>query len=129
MEKNSWTALRPTTPAFTAAAYGSWLGLVPSDYELTFTDLYSPGRFHSFENRWALNAAFDWMMMIGKGKVVKRTVELSTRLKNGIKSISHIKLLTPTDPSLSAGINCFDVDSLNPDDVVKKLLRKPWDHC
>jgi selenocysteine lyase/cysteine desulfurase len=64
------------------------------------------------------------MMSIGKEKVAKRTVELSTRLKNGLESISHIKLLTPTDPSISAGINCFDVDGLNPDDVVKKLYEK-----
>lgn len=123
-KKASWPALRPTTPAFTAAAYGSWLGLVPADYELTFTDLYSPGGFHSFENRWALSAAFEWMMKIGKENVAKRTVELSTRLKNGLKSISHIKLLTPMDPSISAGINCFDVAGANPDDVVKKLYEQ-----
>lgn len=123
-KKSSWTNLRPTAPAFTAVAYGSWLGLVPPDYELTFTDLYSPGGFHSFEHRWALNAAFDWMMMIGKEKVTRRTVDLSSRLKNGLKSIGHVKLLTPMDPSLSAGINCFDVDGMNPDDVVKKLYEK-----
>jgi selenocysteine lyase/cysteine desulfurase len=123
-KKKSWHVLRPTTPAFTYAGYGHWLGLTPPNYELTFMDLYSPGGFHNFESRWALNTAFDWMMTIGKPRIARRTEELSTRLKAGLTSISHIRLLTPTDPSLSAGINCFDVDGLQPDDVVKKLLEQ-----
>lgn len=123
-KKKSWSVMRPTTPAFTFAAYGDWLELVPPDYELTFTDLYSPGGFHSFEHRWALNTAFEWMMSIGKERVAKRTEELSTRLKNGLSSIPHVKLLTPIDPSLSAGINCFDVEGMSPDDVVKHLYEK-----
>lgn len=120
-KKSSWNVMRPTTPAFTAAAYGNWLGVVPADYELTFTDLYSPGGFHSFENRWALNTAFDWMMTIGKERVAKRSEDLSTRLKTGLQSIPAVRLLTPVDPGLSAGINCFDVGSVAPDEVVKKL--------
>lgn len=122
--KNSWSALRPTTPAFTANAYGSWLGIIPQDQELTFTDLYSPGGFHTFEYRWSLGTAFDWMMSIGKERVAKRTEELSTRLKNGLKSIPHVRLLTPIDPSLSAGINCFDVEGMAPEQVVTRLLEK-----
>lgn len=123
-KRSSWKVMRPTTPAFTFAAYGDWLGMTPAGYELTFSDLYSPGGFHSFENRWALDAAFEWMGTLGKKRVQKRTEELSTRLKQGLQSISHVKLLTPVDPSLSAGINCFDIDGMTPDNVVRMLHEK-----
>jgi len=36
-----------------------------------------------------------------------------------------VKLHTPLDPELSAGICCFEVEGLSPDAVVKALLARP----
>ena len=38
--------------------------------------------------------------------------------------MKHVTLHTPVDPRLSAGINCFEVTGLKPEDVVKRLLAK-----
>ena len=35
-----------------------------------------------------------------------------------------MKLLTPRDPALSAGIICFDVEGQTPEETVQKLLAK-----
>ena len=38
--------------------------------------------------------------------------------------MKHIKLITPKEVTLSAGINCFEVEGMKPEDAVKKLLTK-----
>ena len=63
-------------------------------------------------------------MKIGKTKVSDRTHALSSKLKEGLSNIKHIKLITPIDVALSAGINCFEVEGMTPEDVVKKLMAK-----
>jgi selenocysteine lyase/cysteine desulfurase len=56
--------------------------------------------------------------------VEERTHQLSSMLKEGIKNIKKIKLLTPVDTSLSSGINCFDVEGMKPEEVAKKFLER-----
>jgi selenocysteine lyase/cysteine desulfurase len=122
-KKDAWDMVIPTIPSFSRNAYGMWLGMVPEG-ELSFRDIYTPGGFHSFEHRWSLNKAFEFHQQIGKAKVEERTQQLSTLLKQGLKSMKHITLHTPVSPALSAGINCFEVKGIAPDDVVKKLQTK-----
>jgi len=81
----------------------------------------TPGGFHAFDHRWALNAAFDFQMEMERKNVHQRTMDLSTILKEEISQIKNVKLLTPIDPALSAGINCFDISSLSADEAVKKF--------
>ena len=119
--KDAQQMIAPIIPSFDFDAYGSWLGLTD---KVNFGEANSPGGFHSFENRWALNVAFDFHMKIGKAKVEDHTHHLSTLLKNGLAFMKHIKLHTPVNVQLSAGINCFEVEGIKPDDVVKKLLEK-----
>ncbi len=121
--KEVWEMVAPVIPAFRWAPYGMWMGIEPEG-KISFTDLCSPGGFLAFEHRWALNEAFDFHMRIGKAKIEDRTHQLSSILKEGLKKNKRIKLLTPVDPSLSSGINCFEVQGLKPEDVVKKLLDK-----
>ncbi|MDZ4714575.1 MAG: aminotransferase class V-fold PLP-dependent enzyme [Cytophagales bacterium] len=121
-KKDAWDMMGPTIPAFSFNAYGAWLGLYGG--KVTFGDEVSPGGFHSFESRWALNTAFDFQMKIGKARVAQRTVSLGTQLKEGLSEIKHVTLHTPMNPALSAGINCFEVKGMSPTDVVAKLLTK-----
>lgn len=121
--KDASDMVRPVIPAFSFNAYGEWLNLYPAD-KLTFGDVCTPGGFHSFEHRWSLNKAFEWQMTIGKEKVQNRTRQLSTMLKNGLREMKHVKLHTPVSVELSAGINCFEVNGLTPDQVVAKLAQK-----
>jgi|APTNR8051073442_1049403.scaffolds.fasta_scaffold00017_160 selenocysteine lyase/cysteine desulfurase len=122
-KKEVWNMVAPTIPAFREAPYSMWMGVMP-EAPINFSDLCSPGGFLAFEHRWSLNEAFDFHMKIGKARVEERTHQLSSMLKEGIKSIKRVKLLTPVDPGLSSGINCFDVEGMKPEEVAKKFLEK-----
>lgn len=122
-KKEAWNMVAPTIPAFREAPYSMWMGVMP-EANINFSDLCSPGGFLAFEHRWSLNEAFDFHMKIGKARVEERTHQLSSMLKEGIKSIKHVKLLTPVDSVLSSGINCFDVEGMKPEEVAKKFLEK-----
>ena len=121
--KDAWSMIAPIIPSFEYNSYGSWLDLVPAD-KLTYADLCTPGGFHSFEHRWSLGEGFQFQLNIGKERVEQRSHELSTRLKQGLANINHIKIITPASEEVSAGINCFEVDGMKNIDVVKKLLTK-----
>ncbi|MCF3110267.1 aminotransferase class V-fold PLP-dependent enzyme [Niabella sp. CC-SYL272] len=122
-KKEAWDMVIPTIPTFTGLAYPMWAGWVP-EAPIPFGDIFTPGGFHPFEHRWSLHKAFEFHLQIGKEKIEQRTHQLSTLLKEGLKSIRHIQLKTPVSPSLSAGINCFEVAGMPHDEVVKRLLRK-----
>ena len=61
------------------------------------------------------------MSAIGRDRLVARTAEQATRLKEGLAGIAGVTLKTPMSPDLSAGIVCFDVAGQRPPDFVFKL--------
>lgn len=122
-KRDAWEFLNPTIPAFSELSYYMWMGTVPLG-KIHFSDLHTPGGFHSFEHRWALKEAFDLHMQTGKDQIMQRNQQLSLQFKNGLKEMKHVKLLTPMDKELSAAINCFVVDGVKPEDVMKKLHAK-----
>lgn len=128
--KDAWDMVAPIIPPFELPVYVSWMGKGAawmgdvSKKEFTFADMCTPGGFHSFEHRWALADAFEWQLTIGKARVEEYTRTLSKRLKEGLKSLAHVNLLTPMDESLSSGINIFTVNGQEPEETVKRLLAK-----
>ena len=122
-KKDAWDMVIPTIPSFGYNTFGMWLGQIPEG-KINFSDWVSPGGFHSYEYRWSINAAFKFHLDIGKHKIQERTHQLNSMLKEGLVNIKHIKLHTPVSTALSAGINCFEVDGIEPEEVVKKLLEK-----
>jgi isopenicillin-N epimerase len=66
-------------------------------------------------------AAFEFHGQIGKVRVEERTHALSRQLKEGLRDMSHVHLVTPMPDSLSAGLVCFDVDGLSPPAAVQRL--------
>lgn len=121
--KDAWDMITPTIPSFEDTTYYDWMGVTPMK-EFSFSDLCSPGGFHSFEHRWALPEAFQFHLTIGKAKIQERSHQLSTLVKDGLSNIKHVRLITPRNEVVSAGINCFEVEGMKPDDVVKKLLAR-----
>lgn len=128
--KDAWNMIAPIIPPFEFSVYGAWMGVAASwmgdisKGEFTFADLCTPGGFHSFEHRWALADAFQWQLTIGKARVEEYTHALNKRLKDGMKSISHLRLLTPEAESLSSGITVFTINDQEPEETVKRLLVK-----
>ena len=106
----AWDAVTPTIPSFSRAG--------------TPAAAFTPGGFHSFEHRWALDEAFAFHRRIGKRRVAARIHALNTRLKNGLASMSHVRLYTPRSARLSAGLVVFDVRGLSPETVVRRLRER-----
>lgn len=118
----AWKKVSPVIPGF-GMSYGAWLGEVPWE-AIPVGDHMSPGGFHSFEHRWALEEAFKFHMSIGKQRVQDRIHSLNTVMKEGLAEMSHVKLRTPMDSSLSSGLVCFDVNGHSADQVVKHLIKR-----
>jgi selenocysteine lyase/cysteine desulfurase len=117
-----WDQVAPTIPAFDGAPYSAWIkNTTPV---ASFSVMHTPGGFHSFEHRWALPAAFAFQSEIGRAEIQTRVHELNTRLKQGLKGMARIRLHTPMDPKLSSGITCFEVQGIDNDAVVKRLLER-----
>jgi isopenicillin-N epimerase len=83
----------------------------------------TPGGFHSFEHRWALTEAFRFHQQIGKTRVAARIHELNRQCKEGLSKMRHVQLQTPMSDRLSAGMVCFLVDGLAPDETVNRLRK------
>jgi selenocysteine lyase/cysteine desulfurase len=86
----------------------------------------SPGGYHSFEHRWALDQAFAFHQQIGRAAVVQRTVDQATQLKEGVAAVGadRVRVVTPLDPEVSAGIVCLDVANLPPGNGMLSLREQ-----
>lgn len=120
---HAWPMAQAIIPTFNSQAFEIWLknglphGLPQSIY-------MTPGGFHSFEHRWALDEAFTLHQTVGKSKVTQRIYELNQQLKQGLAAMPHVTLHTPISQDLSAGIVCFEVAGMAPRTVVEKLRQR-----
>jgi selenocysteine lyase/cysteine desulfurase len=107
---DAWQHVTHTIPSFTATG--------------TPGSAMTPGGFHSFEHRWALDEAFRFHQRIGRARIAARTHALNTRFKRGAAAMRHVILRTPRSASLSAGLVCFEVRGVPPQEVVDRLLGR-----
>lgn len=119
---DAWDRVVPMVPSF-GAPVGVWLDLAPPEAVVP-GDYMTPGGFHSFEHRWAVDRAFDFHLDIGKRRIQERIHALNTRAKEGLARLPHVHMHTPTSPELSAGIVAFDVDGLSADDGVQAFHQR-----
>ena len=120
--RDAWAEVTGTVPAFSGAAIGAWItGREPAGNRSV---LFEPGGFHAYEHRWALAEAFRFHLGLGKQAVADRTRALATRLKDGLAAIPAVRLVTPRDPDLSAGIVCLEVNGRNPGETLADLRRQ-----
>lgn len=117
-----WPLLRPSIPAFVKEAFVPWMkGLPPGP---TSAAMMTPGGFHSFEHRWALDTAFALHERIGPKRIDARIHELNRQCKEGLQAMKHVVLHTPQNDAASAGIITFDVAGMTPEQVVTRLEVK-----
>jgi isopenicillin-N epimerase len=119
----AWPIAHATIPTFSGQAYELWMQN-KSSKDLPPSVHMSPGGFHSFEHRWALDEAFTFHQTIGKPRVTQRIYELNQQMKQGLATMPHITLHTPMSQDLSAGIVCFEVTGMGPRQVVEKLRQR-----
>lgn len=84
----------------------------------------TPGGFKAFEHRWAMPEAFALHAAIGKRNVERRTHELASQLKEGLRAMRGVTLATPMSADLSAGIVSFDLDGESPLATVRRLRER-----
>ncbi|GAA3447392.1 aminotransferase class V-fold PLP-dependent enzyme [Planomonospora venezuelensis] len=118
----AWDALRPVVPSFSLPAFAGWIG----GHEPSGPGgvLGTPGGYHSFEHRWALGEAFAFHRAIGKDRVAARIAEQAARLKEGLAGLRNVRLITPRDPGLSAGLVCCAVVGVEADLAVLRLRER-----
>jgi selenocysteine lyase/cysteine desulfurase len=119
----AWPIAQAIIPTFQTEAYDIWMRLTPPK-ALPQSVYMTPGGFHSFEHRWALDEAFRFHQTIGKSRVTKRIHDLNQQLKQGLAGIPQVTLHTPMSQELSAGIVCFEVAGLSPQQVAERLRQR-----
>ncbi len=120
----NWARLTPTIPTFSdRECFNAWAQNRPVQGP-TVAARVCPGGFHAYEHQWAMGAAFRMHQQIGPRRIADRIFELNDRCRRGLAAIPKLKLHTPLDRELSAGINCFEVEGHRPAAIVKALLEQ-----
>src|SRR5213596_2223306 len=117
-----WARMRPVIPTFTAPEiFEAWAQEhePPTPARAAW---FSPGGFQAFEHYWALKEAIGFHQNIGPARITARIHELNGQMKEGLARMQNIRLYTSRDENLSAGMVCFDVKGMKPEQVVKHLL-------
>ncbi len=115
---DAWPITSPIIPTFDPM----WRDGPPE--RTPIAGMMTPGGFHSFEHRWALPAAFEMHARIGKARVAARVRELNDRCKQGLAKLPRVRVKTPMSGDLSAGIICFEVEGVKPEDAVARLAQR-----
>lgn len=119
----SWAQLSPSIPSFAPGLIGAYLQDV-EPLDIAPGAAATPGGFKAFEHRWAAAQAFTFHTIIGRGRVAERTHDQATQLKDGLSDLSGVRLITPRDPALSAGIVCLEVADTEILDLPAKLRER-----
>ncbi len=118
-----WANVQPTIPAFQNALSVAWMQDQPPPGPTRATWI-TPGGFKAFEHLWALPVAFAFHRQLGRARVTERIHQLNIQCKDGLAAMKHVRLHTPRNPRLSAGLVCFEVDAMTPDAAVARLLER-----
>jgi selenocysteine lyase/cysteine desulfurase len=97
---------------------------VPTFSEAThFSNTMTPGGYHAFEHRWAVDEAFKLHLELGPAEVQARIHQLNSYLKQRLQEQPQIELVTPADPQFSAGFSFFRVKDQDSDEVAAYLMK------
>ncbi|MGH3829858.1 MAG: aminotransferase class V-fold PLP-dependent enzyme [Pseudonocardiaceae bacterium] len=120
-----WPEMRPTIPTFDPDALGAreaWMQR--TEPPPTTAAFVSPGGFLAYEHVLAVPAAVQLHHHIGRDRIAARIAELNAAFRDGAATIPRVTLHTPRDPGLAAGISCFEVAGLTPQQVTQRLAAK-----
>ena len=117
--------MRPLIPTFSAfELFNAW-GEGHPPTTTPKAAWFSPGGFQSFEHQWAVPAAIDFHNAIGSERITQRIHALNQQMNVEVRKLPNVKIVyTPLDPQLNAGMVCFDMNGLNAQQTVNKLLEK-----
>ena len=123
-DADNWARLRPLIPSFSDLdQYVAWERQIPLTSPNNANRM-SPGGFLAYEHQWAMAAAFAMHRQMGPARVAARIRSLNERCKAGLSGNARVKIHTPMSAGLSAGLVAFDVEGLQPAEVVRRLLAR-----
>lgn len=73
---------------------------------------------------FALGEAMNFQNKIGRERIERRIKALARHLKDGLNSISGVRLHTSMDPYLSAGLTAFSIEGVDPGFIVDYVREK-----
>ena len=125
-KSDAWPELRPTIPSFDPDGIDTLFEVWADRKELPPTQaaFVSPGGFMAYEHVLAVPAAVQLHRTIGRDNIATRIAQLNAAFREGAARLPGVTLHTPRDPSLSAGISCFEVRGMTPGQVVARLAQK-----
>lgn len=88
-----------------------------------FATTMTPGGYHSFEHRWAVDQAFELHLKLGKANIQSRIHQLNSYLKQRLQEHPGIELVTPLSPEHSAGFTFFRGKDLDTDATAAWLIK------
>ena len=120
-----WAMMKPLIPSFSSfdlfQAWGE--GHPPSTTPKAAW--FTPGGFQSFEHHWSVPAALDFHKAIGSARITQRIHALNQQMNEEVRKLPNVKIVyTPADPQLNAGMVCLDMNGLDAQKTVGKLLEK-----
>lgn len=122
--KAAWARMKPTIPSFIAAdLWDAWkANRLPAG--LTNATWMTCGGFKPYEHQWAMADAFWFLHQIGRKRIADRTYALNDQCKEGLATMKGVKLYTPRNHQLSAGLICFDIEGMRPEEVSRRMLER-----
>lgn len=115
--------MQPIVPSFAPSAIGRFMNVQPRRDEEAWEAL-TPGGFHAYEHRWAISDAIEFAESIGQLAIEARILELAYELKTLLMQIPCVEVITPTDGRISAGIICFNINGMTPEETFKELRKR-----
>lgn len=98
--------------------------MVPTFSEDTdFATTMTPGGYHAFEHRWAVDEAFKLHLQLGKAPVQARIHQLNSELKQHLLEHPKVELVTPESPELSAGFTFFRIKGQDCDRFAAAMMK------
>ncbi len=116
--RSAWPITSPTIPTMDGFWRDGPAASMPPAAWMT------PGGFQPYEHRWAVESALRFHLAIGKERIATRIHELNRACKEALARISKVVVATPMSAEVSAGITCFDVEGVDPYEVVARLRRQ-----
>lgn len=117
----TWARMKPLVVSYEDIdLYEAWLAGKPPAGPARAT-WFGLGGFQAYEHIWAIPAAVELHEAIGTARVAQRIRELNTHAREELGKMAHVRLRSPKDPALCAGITAFDVAGMDGETAVKKL--------
>ncbi len=123
---DAWPHVRPTVPSFdlngAAELWTSWVERQP--LPPTRAAFVSPGGFVAYEHAFAVAEAVEFHQRLGRARVAARIAYLNGRVRSELAKMKRVRVITPLDSKLAAGLVCFEIEGVEPNAVVARLKEK-----